>query len=164
MSLQRSVLMVFLVFGLALTAAGQGAAAPVINRTSTYDFAPVGLGTTETLQVNLANLASNPTTGSAASCAASVAFFSAAGTAIGTASTLTATAGETVSAKLPSGAQGTGTHIEVRVVITLTQTSGVPCTPVYTLETYDSSSGVTHVYVTANGPANVLLPLLGVIK
>jgi hypothetical protein len=157
MSFGRSVLMGFLVFGLALSAAGQGTTAPVITRSSAYDFAPVGLGTTETLQVNVANLASNPTTGAAASCAASVAFLSATGTAIGTASTLTATAGETVSAKLPSGAQGTGTHIEVRVVVTLTQTSGVPCTPVYTLETYDSSSGATHVYVTANGPASLLI-------
>lgn len=161
MSLQRFVLTLLVVSGSTLAAFGAEATPPLM-RTSTYNFAPVGLGSTETLQVNIANLASNPTLasnpamGSPASCTASVAFLNASGAAIGTATSVTATAGETQSVKLTSTQAGTGTHGEVRVVITLTEAVGVPCSAVYTVETYDSSSGATHLYVTANGPISFL--------
>jgi hypothetical protein len=121
-------------------------------------FPSVGLGSTKTLQINIANLASNPTAGSPASCAASVELINASGAAIGSASSLTATPGQTTSVKLTSTQASTGVRGEVRVAITLTITSGVACSAVYSLETYDSSSGATHVYQTANGP--VSLPLV----
>ena len=156
MSLQRLVLVFLTVSAATLTAFGQ---APIFPpRVSTFTFAPVGLGSTETLQVNVANLASNPTSGSPASCPAKVEFINASGAAIGSAASLTATAGETSSVKLTSAQAGTGVRGEVRVAITLTITTGVPCSAVYSLETYDTSSGATHVYQTGNGP--VSLPLL----
>jgi hypothetical protein len=153
---QRLVLTFLIALGSTLTVFAAG---PTSTRTSTYDFAPAGLGSTETLQVNIANFASNPAMGPAASCVASVAFLNASGVAIGSATSVTATAGETQSVKLTSPQAGTGVHGEVRVVITLTETSGVACSAVYTLETYDSSSGATHLYITANGP--VTLPQQG---
>jgi hypothetical protein len=161
MSLQRFALTLLVVSGSTLAAFGAEATPTIPPRTSTYNFAPVGLGSTEVLQVNIANLASNPAMGSAASCTASVAFLNASGAAIGTATSVTATAGETQSVKLSSPQAGTGVHGEVRVVVTLTETVGVPCSAVYTVETYDSSSGATHLYVTANGPISFLqlLPL-----
>jgi hypothetical protein len=154
MSLQRFVLTLLVVLGSTISAFGEESAAITMTRTSTFDFAPVGLGSTETLQVNIANFASSPATGSAASCAGSVAFFNANGAAIGSTSSLTVAAGQTGSVKLTSPQAGTGVHGEVRAAITLTLTSGVPCSAVYTLETYDSSSGATHLYVTANGPVS----------
>ncbi len=157
MSLQRFVLAFLVVLGSTLSALGQ-VTLPVASRTTTYIFPPVGLGSTETLQVNVANLASNPAAGSPASCAASVEFIDASGVAIERASSLTATAGQTTSVKLTSTQAGTGVRGEVRVAITLTITSGVACSAVYSLETYDTSSGATHVYQTASGP--VSLPLV----
>ncbi len=123
--------------------------------TYTYNFPPTGFGSLETLQVNVANLASNSAKGTAASCTGNVSFYNASGTAISAATkTFTVTAGQTVSAPLLfSQTSISGTHGVVRAVVTLSITSGVPCSPQYSLETYDTSSGATHLFIAGNGPS-----------
>jgi hypothetical protein len=157
MSLQKLFLTSVVIAGSMIPAFGQTSfgqtTTSTTTRTSTFTFAPVGLGSTETLQVNIANAAANPTTGSAASCTGTVAFLNASGTAIGTAASFTATLGQIASVKLTSAQAGTGVHGDVRVSITLTLTSGVPCSPSYSLETYDTSNGATHLYESTAGPA-----------
>jgi hypothetical protein len=120
-----------------------------VTREST--FPPTGLASSETLQVNLTNTASNSSGGAAASCTGTVSFLNASGATIGSASSFTATAGQTASVALPFAKSGaTGTRTEIRAVISATFTSDVPCALTTSLETYDTASGVTHVY-QANG-------------
>jgi hypothetical protein len=113
--------------------------------TRTFSFAPVGLAPSETAQVTLLNTASNSSSGTAASCTGTVAFFTvpngSAGAAIGTATSFTVGAG--VSSLVKQAGSGTARQ-EIRSVITLTATIGVPCALEAVLETYDTGSGATH--------------------
>ncbi len=132
---------------------------PTVTRNSS--FPPVGLAASETMQVNVVNLAENPatvtSTSPAASCTGSISFFNAAGTPIGTATDFTLAAGVTQSATLTlakAGITGT-TRAEIRAVIQSTITEGrdaPPCSLASSLETFDTTLGVTHVYVS--GPAS----------
>lgn len=118
--------------------------------TETSNTPAVGLASSETAQVNLVNTASNASSGTAASCTGTVTFLNSSGKAIGSASSFTVTSGEIQSVSLPFGSAGaTGTRTEIRATIsrTITLNSGVPCNLQITLETYDTSTGVTHVYV-----------------
>lgn len=125
-----------------------GALAQNATTTTTHNFKfqPVGLGSTETMQINVFNSAANSTSGTAASCKGSISFLNSAGTVIGAATSFTVTSGQLFSAKLPflsSGGSGNRTLIVGEVSYTLT--SGTPCALGVTLETYDTSSGATHV-------------------
>lgn len=116
--------------------------------TITQSLPPFGLGSTETARLDLTNFASNTTGGTAASCTGTVSFYNATGTIIGTATTYTATAGQTVSVSLASTSAGfSGSRGELRVVITSTRTSGVPCELRTSFQTFDTSSGATHIYL-----------------
>lgn len=122
------------------------------TNTRTFSFHPVGLGSTETMQVNILNAASNSTSGTAASCTGNVSFLGATGAAIGTATNFTATAGQVASVSLPFARTGiSGNRGVVRAVIQFTFTSGVPCSPNYSLETFETSSGATHLSITGAG-------------
>jgi hypothetical protein len=115
---------------------------------------PVGLGSSETAQVNVTNLATASSSGTAASCTGTIGFVNSAGAAIGTATPFTVTSGQTTSVSLPFTKVGaTGVRTEVRGVVTLTETSssGVPCSLSSSLETFDTGTGVTHLYL-ANAP------------
>jgi hypothetical protein len=116
------------------------------------------------MQVNVVNLAENPstTTGTStsstptpASCTGSISFPNAAGATIGTSTAFTVTAGETQSASITLAKAGiTGSRPEIRAVIQTTTTEGrnaPACSLGSSLETFDSGTGVTHVYVS--GPA-----------
>jgi hypothetical protein len=142
-------------FFLALAATLTGSAlaqTTTSTRTSSYSFPLVGLASTETIGVNLINLASNPTNGTAASCTGNVAFLNSAGTTIGTATTLTLTADAATSVTLAFSSSGlTSPRGLIRAVLTTTDTSNVPCALSTTLNTYDTSSGVTHVFLA--GPS-----------
>jgi hypothetical protein len=146
---------------------------PTVTRNSS--FPPVGLAASETMQVNVANLAENPSTTASLtpplppSCTGSISFFNAAGTPIGTATDFTVTAGETQSVTLTlakAGITGT-TRAEIRAVIqnTVTQGRGAPpCLLGSSLETFDTALGVTHVYLSgpasspnAPGPIDIIL-------
>ena len=108
-----------------------------------------GLAATETARVSLTNLAANATNGTAAACNGSVQFVNAAGANIGTASTFSIAAGVTTSVSLPFGSSGaTGTRAQIRPVVAVTRVSNAqtPCSLSIVVESFDTSSGVTHVY------------------
>jgi hypothetical protein len=139
------------VFAASLLLAGALMAQTTTTTTSTRQttFPPVGLGSTETLQVNLANTATAATGGNAASCVGTVSFLSSTGATIGSATSFTIASAQLTSVRLPFASAGlTGNRGVVRVVISLTRTSGVPCNLVYSLETFETSSGATHIYTT----------------
>jgi hypothetical protein len=146
----------------AFTAGAMAQTGTTATFTRTLTFAPVGLASSETAQVNLVNLASNPTSGTAASCTGSVSFLSAAGTVIGSASPFTATSGQIASVKLPYATTAASGRTVVRAVVTQTFTTGssaAPCALATSLETYDTTTGVTHAYVA--GPEASSGPGLG---
>jgi hypothetical protein len=113
----------------------------------------IGLATPETAQVNVTNLAVARTNGTAPSCTGNISFLNASGTAIGSATPFTVTSGQTFSAKLPYANTAATGRTVVRPVVTLTITPGTPCTLATTLETYDSTTGVTHLFFA--GPEEV---------
>lgn len=146
----------FVITLLALGSTFIAGAQTATTNTRTFSFHPVGLGSTETMQVNIFNAAANSTSGTAASCTGNVSFLgstgAAIGAAIGTATSFTATAGQVASVSLPFARAGiSGSRGVVRAVIQFTFTSGVPCSPNYSLETFETSSGATHLSITGAG-------------
>jgi hypothetical protein len=144
----RRITLTFLV----ATAAGMAQTTTTTARDTT--IGPVGLGSTETVQVNIANLASNSTSGAAASCTGSITFNNTTGNPIGTSTTFTVTAGQIFSAALPfAKISSSTTRTEVIGVIaqTFTSSSPAPCNLHYSLETYDTTTGATHVYLSGAG-------------
>jgi hypothetical protein len=134
--------------------------------TETSNTPAVGLASTETAQINLLNTASNASSGTAASCTGTVTFLNSSGKAIGSASNFTVTSGEIQSVSLPfasSGATTTRTEIRATISRTITLNSGVPCNLQITLETYDTGTGVTHVYVpnAASSGIGIVAPVIG---
>ena len=120
--------------------------------TSTQSLPPVGLASTETIQINAVNAAPESSSGTAASCTGSISFVNGSGTTIGSATSYTLTSNELKSVSLPySEVTGASGRTEVRGVITQTGTSGVPCQLLISLETFDTTTGVTHVYLVAGG-------------
>jgi hypothetical protein len=122
----------------------------------------IGVAPTETLQVNLQNLASASSSGTSASCTGSVSFFGSTGTIIGSATTFTIASGVINPVAAPFSKLGSGTtRVVVRPQIALTTTSGTPCELTYTVETYDTATGVTHVFI-GGGSANFFAgPIFG---
>jgi len=139
----------FLAGAVAQTALAQ----TTITISRNFSYTPVGLAISETMQLNVVNLAENPSTGLAASCTGSFSFYNAAGTLIGTSTPFTATAGETQSVTLTLAKAGiTGTRAEIRAVIQTTTPEGrnaPPCSLESSLETFDSTSGATHAYLSS---------------
>lgn len=146
---------------------GQTAISPVAQ-SSTTSLPPVGLASTETAQVNVVNSA--PASAGSGTCTGSIAFYNAAGAIIGSATDFKVTNGEIFSAKLPySSAQATGdSRIVIRAEVTLNfnaqtvEGSAVPPQPCMlggSLETYDTSSGVTHLFFPLG---NLVTPLAAI--
>jgi hypothetical protein len=128
---------------------------------------PVGLAMSETAQVNVVNtaVASSSVSGTATgpSCSGSIAFYNNNGTIIGSATSFTVTTGF-FSVTLPySSTVGSGARTVIRAVITnetpITAFGIPPCDLAFSLETYDSKSGVTHVFVSG-----VVTPPVGPIR
>src|ERR1017187_10072868 len=84
-----------------LVTAIAGMAQTTITTTRDSTIGPVGVGSAETIQINVANLASNSSSGTAASCTGSITFNNTTGNAIGTSTSFTVTAGQIFSASLP---------------------------------------------------------------
>lgn len=126
--------------------------------TSTSSFPPVGLAPSETAQVNVVNTATAYSGAPAPSCTGSIAFYNASGSMIGGATSFTAGSGQISSVTLPyDAAGGSGSRTVVRAEIVLTfpatvaaagaVTSAPPCLLSSSLETYDTMTGVTHVFL-----------------
>jgi hypothetical protein len=143
-------------FALAVVLTASAFAQVSVTRTSEYAFPVVGLASTETIGVNLVNGDSNPTNGNAASCAGSVAFMNSAGATIGTATPFTLAAKVATSINLPfSGSGLTGIRGLIRAVVTSTTTSGIPCSLSYSLNTFDTGTGATHVFLVGAPPVSI---------
>ena len=147
------------IFGLLCAGAIAQTTTTPVTRTS--NFPMIGLGSSETAQINVTNLAAASSTGTAASCTGSISFFNATGAAIGSATSFTVATGQISSVSLPfAKSGGTGAHTVIRGVVTLTETAGVPCNLESALEVYDSTTGVTHTTLTS-GIAGPVPPAAG---
>jgi hypothetical protein len=139
------------------------AAAPALlaqGRTTTYtttqNFPPIGLASTETAQINAVNVAPASGGGTAASCTGSISFLNASGAVIGTATSYTLGTNQLKSVSLPfASVSASAGRVEIRPVVTQTGTapSNVPCQLLISIETYDTTTGVTHAYITTTVPA-----------
>jgi hypothetical protein len=122
------------------------------SATRSFDYPPVGLAGSETLQINVVNSATASSSGTAASCTGTISFTSATGAALGTAASFTVTSGEIFSATLPfAKTAAAGTRTEVVGIVSVTNASGTPCGLRTSLETFDTATGVTHVYLAGFG-------------
>jgi hypothetical protein len=132
---------------LALSYAAHGAS----TYTDTRGFAPTGLATSETAQINVANASSS---GTAASCTGTISFLDASGNTIGTATSFTVTSGQIVSASLPYSSTGASGRAVIRGLVQLPESSSspAPCALSSSLEIFDTGTGVTHAVITAGGP------------
>ena len=109
-------------------------------------FPPVGLASTETVQINFLNAAAASSSGMAASCTGTVSFTGPTGTAIGSTHAYTVASNQIVSISLPFSQSGASGRTEIVVSYTPTASSA-PCALTTTLEVYDTSSGVTHLHL-----------------
>jgi len=131
--------------------------------TTTIGLPVVGLAPSETMQINVLNAAAVSANATAASCTGSVTFYNSAGTAIGSPSTFTVGSGQISSVKLPyASAGGSGSRTVLRPVITTMGTipAKAPCALEYSLETYDTAMGITHVFIGNAASVTPLLPVL----
>jgi hypothetical protein len=136
--------MVIAAAALGAAAMAQTTTAATITRSATLPA--VGLASSETAQVNVTNLAVARTGQTAPSCTGSISFLSASGSTIGTATSFTVTSGQTFSAKLPYATTAASGRTVVRGEVSVTVTPGTACLLATTLETYDTTTGVTHVF------------------
>ena len=152
------VLLVVLATAAALLAQGK---TTTTSYTATQGFPPIGLASTETAQINAVNVAAASASGTAASCTGSLSFLSNTGTAIGSATTYTLATNQIKSATLPfSSVSASSGRTEIRPVVTQTGSvpSDVPCQLQVSIETYDSTSGVTHLYISTTMAAALVAP------
>jgi hypothetical protein len=142
-----------------------------IATTPSSSFPPVGIGSTETIQVILSNTAtalSNPAIVSnepAPSCTGSVAFYNATGAIIGAATSFALTSGQISQVSLAYASAGsTSVRALVRAVVSLTTTfpKTTPCSLSYSLATFDTATGVTHAIVTGTAISAIAGILTGV--
>ena len=155
-----------------------GQTTPPATETTTTTLPPVGLASTETVQVNVVNaspaLPTVSTTAAPPACSGSITFLDAGGSTIGTATEFKLSSGQIFSARLPyatAAASGTA-RIVVRAAISTTlNLSSAPnpvvngttvlplllpnCFLTSSLETYDTATGVTHVFYANSGPQAV---------
>jgi hypothetical protein len=142
MNLRKSILPAAL-----LLCAGAFGQTTSTTHTRTTSFGVVGFGSTETMRVNLLNIATASTSGTAASCTGTVTFTSATGATIGAATAFTIASGQVFSVNLSFASSG-GTGSRVELVPSVQQTSSsAPCGLSASLEVFDASSGVSHIHL-----------------
>jgi hypothetical protein len=158
------------VFFITVSAFGQPPILTSPYATPLFQLPPIGLAGSETAQVNLINTATTatPSTGAVEpSCTGTITFYNASGSIIGSATSFTAGSGQIVSVSLPYASTGaSGSRIVIRVGIVLLATATgpqppPPCALASSLETYDTATGVTHLFasgVAAQGLTAVLRP------
>jgi hypothetical protein len=129
--------------------------------TRDYSFPPTGLGSSETAQVNVLNIAPASTSANATapSCTGTISFANAAGKATtGNSSpvSFTTTGSQIFSTQLTFaelGASGSRGEFVATVALTSTVPSKAPCSLVFSLETFDNSTYATHIFL-GNSAAN----------
>lgn len=125
---------------------------PVTRET---DFPVVSIGSTETLEINIINVAANSSAGTAASCTGNVTFKNSAGTAVGGTNAFTLTTGQITSVRIPfASATSSGGRAAVRAVVQVTvptTTPRPPCSLQLGLEVFDTATNATHLIVTGGG-------------
>jgi hypothetical protein len=152
-------------FLLCAFACGALAQTLTFNVARDYNFPPVGLSSSETAQVNLVNLAIAPIPSGATACSGTITFTNASGTTIGKPTSF-ATAGSQVFStqltfsQLGLAASDTRGEFVASVQVT-TAFSPAACSLVFSLETFDTASGATHVYLgnAATGTALINSPI-----
>ena len=134
-------------------------------------FPPVGLAIGQTAAVSLVNIAPASTTAGATapSCTGTVTFANASGSTIGTPTAFTTTGSAIQTVSLPSSSAGLTSaaprgEILASVQQTITRPSAAPCSLVFSLEVFDVTSGVTHVFLgnasATTPPVTPILPVL----
>ncbi|MGA2602248.1 MAG: hypothetical protein ABSH09_35220 [Bryobacteraceae bacterium] len=163
-------------FLLIYVAAAGGAMAPALAQITTsmttrdYLFPPVGLGGGETASITVVNTATalssggtSVATATAPSCTGTISFTNAVG-AIGTPPASFAVGSQQFkTVTLPfASAELTGTRGEIQGKIAIATSTAAPCSPMASLETYDSSIGATHAVLSASqvnvAPVGPILP------
>jgi hypothetical protein len=134
--------------------------------TRSYSFPPVGLASSETAQVNVVNIAAGSTAANATAttCAGTVTFANASGKTIGTPVSFTTTGSEVFSTQLTfSQLAATGTRGEFVASVQVAGSVAVraQCSLVFSLETFDDTTGATHVYL-GNSAASAVSSLVPV--
>src|SRR5438477_5878849 len=141
-----------LVFMFAAIVATSSAFAQSTTSTRTFNFPPLGLGATETAEIDVVNSAANGSDGTVASCTGTISFLNASGATIGSATSFTVTSGQIFPVRLPFSSVGaSSTRAAVRGVVTLTLSTATPrppCSLAVSLSTFDTSTGATHALVT----------------
>jgi hypothetical protein len=136
--------------------------------TRDYNFPPVGLASSETAQVNIVNIAQASTAAGATapSCTGTITFADASGKTIGMPASFSTTGSQVSSTplmfsqlQLPAG--DTRGEFVASVQLTVSFPEKAACSLVFSLETFDSMSGVTHVYLgnSSTGTALVGAPI-----
>jgi hypothetical protein len=170
--------LIYLICFLSFTSScwAQPASVPPTTATRDVVFSPVGLAFTETAQINVANTAANPANGTASSCSGTISFNTATGAAAQTPVKFTVTSGQIFSAPLTAAKLGVvnGSRSEfigsvqwallpppVPPPPPAPAPPTAPCNLSVSLETFDSVTGVTHVYLSnpSNGPVAVVFPV-----
>jgi len=132
--------------------------------TRDYSFPPVGLASSETAQLNLVNLSVAPIPSGSVACSGTITFTSAGGTTIGKPISFATAGSQVISTQLTFsqlGLAASDTRGEFVASVQLTSSFGPSaCSLVFSLETFDTMSGVTHVYLgnSATGTALVNNP------
>jgi hypothetical protein len=158
------ILRLFFVCGIAACAFGQIGS----SVTRDYNFPPVGLASSETAQINVLNSTSTLNTAGAMapSCTGTITFVNASGKAIGNPVSFTTTGSQIFSTQLTFnqlGATGLRGEFVASIQVTgsfLPTTSS--CALVFSLETFDDSTGATHVYLGNSAAASTGIPRLPV--
>ena len=150
----------FLVYVFTTCAFAQGTTT-IGTVTRDYTFPPVGLASSETAQVNLVNLALAPIPSGAAACTGTITFSNAGGTTIGKPISFTTAGSQVFStqlmfSQLQLAASDTRGEFVASVQVT-TSFGPTACSLVFSLETFDSMSGVTHVYLGNSSTGTALI-------
>jgi len=132
-----------------------------------YNFPPVGLASTETAQINLVNIASPSSTASESpACTGTITFANANGAVIGKPTSFTTTGSQVTSvqlmfSQLQLATADTRGEFVASVQLTHSLPPAASCSLVFSLETFDTSTGATHVYLgnSATGTALVGTPI-----
>ncbi len=131
---------------------------------------PVTLAPSETAQVNIASAAAGYPGGAfVTSCQVSITFYGADGSALGKAAEITVgSSGQIYSAKLPyatTGATSTPSVVGTRISLTPAPVAVStlsppipPCAVAFSLETYDTATGVTHAFVSGQAAQGTTAP------